>query len=171
MNALFGVAIATLILYQILIDATFFKIYIVVLGVYHFVTQVLSIDRKHIIKRKSITVTTWDAPSDPHSYVPVDLDCTNALALIKKLNDMQKETKVTLTHIFSKAMMIACYKNRRDIGRIKWGYFQQSKDQGVTILVDYEGGRDLVPVTLWNSHDVSLLDMTRQINEKGRNAK
>ena len=39
------------------------------------------------------------------------------------------------------------------------------------MLVDYEGGKDLVPVTLWNAHEISLLDMAKNINQKIVNAK
>lgn len=37
-------------------------------------------------------------------------------------SEMQKEAKITMTHIFSKALMMGMAKNRRDFGRIKWGY-------------------------------------------------
>ena len=88
MNALLGIGIFTAIIYGILIDGTFFKLYFIFLIIYHVFTQVLSIDKKHCIKRKNITVTMWDAPSDPTSYIPFDLDCTNALVYCKKLNEM-----------------------------------------------------------------------------------
>lgn len=49
-------------------------------------------------------------------------------------------------------MAIGIDKIRRDIGRIKFGYFQMSKKLGVTILVDVDGGKDLTPVTVWDIH-------------------
>ena len=87
-------------------------------------TQHIGINKRDIIKRKNITVTSWDPPTDPTSYIPLDLDCTKALEYVKKLNSMQSEVKITLTHVYTKAMIASCYKNRRDIGRIKFGYFQ-----------------------------------------------
>lgn len=60
MNALFGVAILTGILYGFFIDGTFFKLYFGVLVVYHVVTQILLTNRKELTKRKAILVTTWD---------------------------------------------------------------------------------------------------------------
>ena len=36
----------------------------------------------------------------------------------------------------------------------------------MTVLVNQDGGRDLVPVTVWNDHETSVLDMTRFINER-----
>jgi hypothetical protein len=41
---------------------------------------------------------------------------------LQKLNKIQTEHKVTMTHLVSKGLSIAIAKMRRDIGRIKWGY-------------------------------------------------
>ena len=35
---------------------------------------------------------------------------------------MQKESKITLTHVVAKALALSMSKNRRDVGRISWGY-------------------------------------------------
>ena len=88
MNALIVLAILTGIFYGIFIDGTFFKIYFALLVIYHVLTQVIFVNKKDIIKRKKITITTWDAPSDPHSYIPVDFDCTKTLAYIAKMNEI-----------------------------------------------------------------------------------
>ena len=39
------------------------------------------------------------------------------------------------------------------------------------MLADYDGGRDLVPITIWNGHEQSVLEMARFLNEKIKNAK
>lgn len=57
------------------------------------------INRKDIIKRKSIAISTWESPADPNSYIPVDMDVTKALPYIQKLNESNKEVKITMTHI------------------------------------------------------------------------
>lgn len=93
-------------------------------------------------------VATWNTPGDPSAYIPTDYDVTKTLQYIKKLNEQQKDVKITMTHIFSRAIGLAMSKNRRDVGRIKWGNFQQSENIAITILVDYDGGKDLLPVTL-----------------------
>ena len=41
----------------------------------------------------------------------------------------------------------------------------------MTVLVDYDGGQDLVPVTVWNGHEMSILDIARYLNDKVKNAK
>ena len=55
---------------------------------------------------------------------------------------------------------------RRDIGRIRWGFFKHQKKVGVTCLVEVEGGKDLVPVTLFNAHEMTLREFALKINEK-----
>jgi hypothetical protein len=52
----------------------------------------------------------------------VEYDVTKALPYIKKLNEMQKDHKITITHLMCKGMALGAAKMRRDIGRIKWGY-------------------------------------------------
>lgn len=43
--------------------------------------------------------------------------------------------------------------------------FQKADKLGITILVDVEGGKDLVPVTLWEAHDLSILQIAKDSNE------
>lgn len=42
--------------------------------------------------------------------------------VLNLLSESQKDTKVTMTHIMTKAMFYAAHRNRRDVGRIKWGH-------------------------------------------------
>jgi len=100
-----------------------------------------------------------------------DLNVEKTQAYIKKLNEQQKEVKITMTHIITLATAIGLHKIRRNIGKIVWGYFKHQKKIGVTILCDVEGGRDLVPVTLWDAHEMTLLELAKKINEKIDRAK
>jgi len=70
-----------------------------------------------------------------------------------------------MTHLFSFAICHGLYKVRRDIGRSMWGFFSRDKNLGVTILVDSEG-KDLIPITIWNGHKMSLLELTKIISER-----
>lgn len=63
------------------------------------------------------------------------------------------------------------YKMRRDVGRLPWGTFKASKKFGVTVLVDVEGGKDLVPVTIWNAHEMTIFEVAKVITEKVKRAK
>jgi hypothetical protein len=75
-----------------------------------------------------------------------------------------------MTHICGHAVAFGQYKMRRDIGRFVWGYFKHEKRIGTTCLVDIDGGKDLVPVTLWNAHEMTLKEFTVAINEKIKRA-
>jgi pyruvate/2-oxoglutarate dehydrogenase complex dihydrolipoamide acyltransferase (E2) component len=99
-----------------------------------------------------------------------DLNVEKSLAYIKKLNEEQKEVKITMTHISGYACAIGMHKIRRDVGRIVWGYFKHSKKIGTTCLVDVEGGKDLIPVTIWDAHTMTLLEFALKINEKIKRA-
>lgn len=75
-----------------------------------------------------------------------------------------------MTHIAGYGLALGMYKIRRDVGRIVWGYFRHSKKIGVTCLVNVEGGTDLVPVTVWDAHKMTLLEFAKAINVKIVNA-
>ena len=36
----------------------------------------------------------------------------------------------------------------------------------MTILVDVEGGKDLIPITLYEAHDMSVIELANAINVK-----
>ena len=59
MNALVGVGYASLVVYCLVVDGTYFKIYFGILAVYHFITQILLIHRPDVTKRKNVMISTW----------------------------------------------------------------------------------------------------------------
>ena len=59
----------------------------------------------------------------------------------------------------------------RDVGRLTWGNFKHEKEIGVTILCDVDGGADLVPITLWDSHKLSVLEFAVKCTERVQKAK
>ena len=69
------------------------------------------------------------------------------------------------------AVAWSLYKMRRDVGRIPYGFFKASKKLGVTVLVDVEGGKDLVPVTIWDAHQMSIFDIAKKCHEIVQKAK
>ena len=95
----------------------------------------------------------------------------NCIAYVKKLNEQQKDVKVTVTHVMAHAMAFGLYKMRRDIGRLPFGVFKHSKKIGVTSLCDVEGGKDLVPVTIFDGHKISILDYAGMLASKTVKAK
>ena len=94
-----------------------------------------------------------------------------ALAYAKQLNEEQKEVHVTITHVFALATAWGMYTMRRDVGRLPWGTFKHSKKIGVTVLVDVEGGKDLVPVTLWDGHKMTVVEIAKLMSARIEKAK
>ena len=76
-----------------------------------------------------------------------------------------------MTHIMGHALAHGLGRMPRDVCRISWGYFKHSKRIGVTILCDVEGGQDLVPITLWDAHKMSILEFAAKCNERVNKAK
>lgn len=69
-----------------------------------------------------------------------------------------------MNHLITKAVAWGAHKQRRDIGRIVFGFFRPAKSIGITILCNQEGGRDLVPVTIWDAHTKSLLSIAKDLS-------
>lgn len=78
---------------------------------------------------------------------------------------------MTFTHLIVKAVAWGFHKQRRDIGHIVFGYFKPAKQIGYTVLCDQEGGKDLVPITIWDCHDKPLEEIAKFLNEKVQKAK
>lgn len=76
-----------------------------------------------------------------------------------------------MTHLLGHSIAWGLYKMRRDVGRLTWGYFRHSKEIGMTTLVDVEGGQDLVPVTLWDAHKLTVIEFAKKCTEKVVSAK
>ena len=100
-----------------------------------------------------------------------DYKMTNTLAFVKKLNAQQSEVKVTVTHLIAHGIAWGLYKMRRDVGRVPFGVFKHSKKIGVTSLVNLDGGKDLIPVTIFDGHKLSLLEYAGVLASKTNRAK
>lgn len=79
--------------------------------------------------------------------------------------------RITVTHVFALASAWGLFKMRRDVGRLPFGTFKHSKKIGTTILCDVEGGKDLVPITIWDAHTMTILEIAKKLNEKVDRAK
>ena len=100
-----------------------------------------------------------------------DYKMDKCLAYVKKLNQQQTEIKVTVTHVIAHSIAWGLYKMRRDIGRVPFGVFKHDKKIGVTSLVNLDGGKDLIPVTIFNGHELSLMEYAGILASKTNRAK
>lgn len=101
----------------------------------------------------------------------IDLKMDNAMDYVKKLNSDQKDVHVTLTHVIVHSAAWGLYKMRRDVGHLPFGTFKADKSFGVTVLVDKDGGSDLVPVTIYDGHKLTIKQIAQTITEKVQRAK
>lgn len=115
-------------------------------------------------------LSTWSEPTDPNSYLMEEFVVTKALEYVKKLNQEQ-DVKITMTHLVGYAAAWGLNRIRRDVGRLPYGFFKHDKKRGVTILVDVEGGADLVPVTIFQGEELGLIEFARICNERVKRAK
>ncbi len=67
-----------------------------------------------------------------------------------------------MIHALGMSAAWGLYKMRRDVGRISLGFFKHSKDIGLTILMDVEGSKEAIPITIWNAHELSIIDFARK---------
>jgi pyruvate/2-oxoglutarate dehydrogenase complex dihydrolipoamide acyltransferase (E2) component len=94
-----------------------------------------------------------------------DFTVENAKKFLEKYNTESKKKDpnaphITFTHLIVKAVAWGCHKQRRDIGRIVFGFFKPTKSIGYTVLCDQGGGKDLVPITIWDAHSKSLEEIS-----------
>jgi len=147
-------------------DGTYWLIYIMCLVIWT-IFIVKTKNPRENGKRKTLMLATWNEPSDPTSFIIEDMNVTKTVQYVKELNESQKEQRITLTHVLGHGLAWGLYKMRRDVGRLTWGFFKYNQGRiGITILVDVEGGSDLVPITLWNAHELTLIEFAAKCNEK-----
>ena len=153
MNALLVIGIISFIIYSILVDGTFFKIYIPLVLIYWIVTTFVFKEEDKMWKRRRITISSWAAPDQPTSYLPVEYDVTNVVEYMDKYNQNNKEGhKLTMTYLITKALGVSWNECIENVGRIAFGRFRKVKQIDISILADVKGGKDLVPVNVTTPH-------------------
>jgi hypothetical protein len=68
MNTFFGIGILAAIIYGLLVDGMYFKIYAVLLVAYVVIFQFIFLNRGDITKRKNLTIATWGRKKHIISY-------------------------------------------------------------------------------------------------------
>jgi hypothetical protein len=82
MNALWGLFILASIIYGIVIDGTFWKIYLGLVGVWYLFV-LLQRDKRDNGKRKTMLISTWGEPSDPTSYIVNEISMSKCKEYVK----------------------------------------------------------------------------------------
>lgn len=119
MNSLIGIAILAGLVYAIIIDAAYLKIYGVLVIIYAVITQIGTSTLYNNGCRKS-NIATWNAPNNPQILVTFEWDIEKAEEYMKK---KQAETglPITITHLVGYCAGHA-FKDEPDVnGRICFG--------------------------------------------------
>jgi len=170
LNAFLGFLLLTNFFYKLFFDWTWLVMYAVLLVAYTGYIFNTRVSRDNG-KRKTLMFATWNEPNDPTGFYVERFNVTKAMEYLEKLNKENPGTKITMTHILGHAFAKGLKKVEQHVGHVVFGNFRRDKELGTTVLVDVEGGADLVPITIWGAHDISIVEFARQCNEKVDKAK
>lgn len=88
MNAIYGIAGISALIYWFYVDATFIKIYATLLIVYIILTQI-GTKSKYNNAKKKINISGWSGPNDPQIFVIFDWDLANSSVFLEKKKKSQ----------------------------------------------------------------------------------
>jgi len=96
---------------------------------------------------------------------------TKTLSYLNWLNShiSDKEKKITITHLVTKATAIALFENSKYFGWIGFGTFKAEKEINITVLVNQKN-TDLVPVLAWTPYNKSLEKIAEDLNKRASRA-
>lgn len=172
MNALIVLGIVTFLIYNLLIDATFMKIYLPIVAIYWVLTQTVFKTNDKLWKRRRITAASWDAPGDPTAYIPVEYDVTDLVEYLENRNhNNPNKPSLTMTYAVTKAFGIGFTEGIPNVGRVAFGQFRSFDTIDVSVLADSQGGKDLVPVNIRTPHSKSLEEIAEIIKAKASKVK
>lgn len=60
---------------------------------------------------------------------------------------------------------------RRDVGRLTFGYFTYSEKIGITLLVSADGDTQTTPITIWDGHNMTILEFAEECEAKTKQVK
>jgi hypothetical protein len=120
MNALIYIFLITYGVYALFNSITFWLVYITLMGLYYYITQVKFFKTPYLSTRRKVMVASWGPLNDPQIYAKLKLDITK---IEPYLAEKSKETgeKITLTVFIIKLLSIVLNKYPQMQGYIKFG--------------------------------------------------
>lgn len=120
MNALIYIFLITYGVYALFNSITFWLVYITLLALYYYITQVKYFKTPYLSNRRKVMVASWGPLNDPQIYAKLKLDITK---IEPYLAEKSKETgqKITLTVYIIKLLSIVLNKYPQMQGYIKFG--------------------------------------------------
>ena len=119
----------------------------------------------HPTSWRRLALATWRAPDNPTVYGTIELDVSEALALIERLR-AEEGVHVTLTHLVAKALARGIAANPDGNGLIIGPRVYARESVDIFLQVASEDGRDLSGVKLCAVDRMSIREIARQLNER-----
>jgi hypothetical protein len=120
MNALLVIFFVAYSIYAFFNNFKFWLIYIALMALYIYLTQVRFLNSSLNSLRKRIQIATWGAPNDPEIYGKLKLDITKMEPYLEELSKEIGE-KITITIFVIKLIALAMRKYPDFFGYIKFG--------------------------------------------------
>lgn len=119
---------------------------------------------------RRISIANWRAPDDPTVYGLLDIDFTQVLAYLEKINPTL-DLKVSPTHVLAKAMALVLKKFPDLNGIIRWQkiYLRSSVDIFLQVAIEATSPNekaDLSGAKIENVDKKSLSDICQELKDK-----
>ncbi len=139
MNPLLGVGIFSAIIYWCFIDASYFKIYFILILAYIALTQIGTSSAANSLKKK-LGIAGWNAPNNPQILVTFQWDLTKSDAYIDK---KRKESglPLTLTNFVGFCASRAMHNQPDFNGRLSFGNYYMKEQLDISFVTSIDEGR------------------------------
>ncbi|MBU6284278.1 2-oxo acid dehydrogenase subunit E2, partial [bacterium] len=121
------------------------------------------------VERKSswrrLALATWRAPDDPTVYGTIDVDMTNALALIDRLRTEQA-VHATVTHLVARALALGIASEPSGNGLVIGRRVYQRDSVDIFLQVASEDGQDLSGFKVRGADRVGAAEIARMVQER-----
>jgi len=154
----------TYLLYSLHVNLTFYLIYILLVGLYTYITQFVILKTPFNHMRNKVTVASWNSPCDPQFYGQIKIDVSKIEPYLEKIS---KETgkKFTFTLFSIKLISILINKFPSLNTYIKYGLINSKAAVDLCCLVTIGEGVDLANTVVCNSEKKSLSEIYNELQE------
>ena len=111
---------------------------------------------------RRLALQTWGTPADPTVYGTLEIDATEALALIRELRQQTGE-KITITHLVGHALARAIRERPEINAIVRFGKLYQRSTIDVFFQVAFEGGENLAGHKVERADEKSIVEIAREL--------
>jgi hypothetical protein len=167
MNAFIVFFIFTYGVYALFNNLMFWFIYILLVGIYFFITQFKYFKSIYNSIRRKLIVATWGTNNDCQIYSKVKIDITKMQDYLNKKSEEAGE-KITLTIYAIKLLALIINKYPNLNSYIKFGKVNEKKGVDICCLVQIADGEDLANTVIRNAEKKNFKEI---INDLKANVK